>query len=158
MELYKPSLAKILSIPAFFVLLLFLVSILISYLFPDTDLVDALYSYGLLILLVVSYILSCFIWDLGGNHRRILIAVFTLLNVFSAYFVVSLVISFFGLCLSDLGLPCGPDLGPCPAPRPCPLPLWANVAMALPIIVLIVGIVLFIKEGKKKTSKSKINK
>jgi len=161
MEIFKPSIAKILSIPVIFLFFLLLVWVLINFFFPSLsiDSPTAVIIY-FVCLFLISYILSGIIWYLGKNHRRILILVFTVGYMFTAYFVVSLIISFFGLCLTDLGLPCGGDFAPCPSSPPiqsCGLSpqltylTWTSYGA--PILFLIIGILLFVKEGKNNTSK-----
>lgn len=154
MKLLRPSIAKILSVPALWWVIVYVQAVLTELIFPNSsDAPPGVWFYTFI--LFVAYILSCLIWEFGKNHRRILIGVITLLSSFTGFLYANIGITFF--CppsLTNLGLPCGGDYGPCPVQEGCPSELMI-LSFILPIIILIIGLVLFIREVKKNKKNGK---
>jgi hypothetical protein len=102
-------------------------------------------------------------WNFGKNHRRTLIALFTVLSMLAVYFLLSFIAGFFEFCPGYIGmLPCGGDgYPPCPPPPPCPqtpIQVITGLNLGLQIAILVTGIMLFIKERKNKANKGKKRK
>jgi hypothetical protein len=150
----KPSIAKLCSIPAFFLLLVYIYSSIYpeeNILFP-LDMHITLYIIGILI----AYFLSCSAWHWGNNHRPLLIVGFTLLT-FILYFIL------LGVYLSYFSIPPTTLVIPCPVGHSCPTN--QNIAVTtdrliislleegVPIFILLFGTVVFIREIKKSSTK-----
>jgi hypothetical protein len=141
--IFKPSIAKIISIPAIIVASIIVFSSIAT---PPLPYINFYILLGIFSLL--AYILSCIIWSFGKRNRLVLIVAFTILNILAAYFIIFI---FFACVLP----PCQPLIGPCQT-SPC---LNGNTFTLLNVIVtiliLIIGSSLFLKEAKSKTKKAK---
>lgn len=157
MGIYKPDIAKIISIPAILVALLVTTGYFIASFIPGFSIND----FNLLFLgyIIISYILSCIIWSIGENHKRILIVIFTMLSVLASYLFFTVIIGLVEFCPQSLGLPCMQDgTLPCQRPPspPCPEhPVLRFLSYGLPVVILVTGIILFIRERKYKAGKGK---
>lgn len=162
MDILKPSIAKFISFPTTFVVSLILIeysSAIISdqFTIPIDD--QTSFILGIVIALLLAYIVSSIIYNWGKNHKRILVFLFTVLSIVATYFLISLIVSFFGLCLTNMELPCGEGSGPCHVQSQCPLDptltfiTWLGYGIML--FIFVSGIISFVKEGNKKLNKVK---
>jgi hypothetical protein len=137
MNIFKPTVAKIVSTP----------SITIAFLLFYMRLITTLPPIILLLVILVSgYLISCIAWANGKNHRRSLIVIFTLLTSLSAFFILDIFAGLSSFCLNS----CGGDFGPCPTP--CPETqtsiFLTYLSIGIPILSILIGIISFIKERK----------
>lgn len=114
----------------------------------------------LVVLFYIAYIISCSIWIYGKNHRRFSIIFFSFFSSVFAFYICSLISSFYGSCLNaNMELPCGGDLGSCHAQPPCPPNMveiiFHYVSIVIPLFIILLGIILFIKAGKTPRNKVK---
>lgn len=153
-KIFSPSFAKILSTPVLFVVLLIIFLILNNIFFQNVGLTVNLtiFLLGVIFTLLVAYGISCLIWQMGKNNRKLLIFVFTIFGSLALYFAGNLIIAFFGLCMSNLTLPC---LSNSPCQEYTPPCATDNLLLVVCVLLLGCGILLFIKEGKSRGKKSK---
>src|SRR5664279_1856393 len=80
MKIFKPSIAKIISTPGISIVILLAIQEIYvkNFGYGNFEVVSLMW---LIISLLVAYFISCIIWFRWGNHRRILIVIFTLLSI-----------------------------------------------------------------------------
>jgi hypothetical protein len=151
MKIFKPSIAKILSVPALWWVCTYVQAVFTELFFPNSSDGPPGVWFNLFFLLA-AYILSCLIWEFGKNHRRILIGVFTVLSSFTGFAYWN-----FGLplvCGTSTQSPCDNISGPCPEQPGCPHQL-IGYGYIITVIILIIGLALFIREEKKNKKNGK---
>lgn len=154
MKLFSPSIAKILSTPVIFTILTIVLAIGISIFSPNTDFTTynpVRLLGGGIILLLIAYGITCFIWQVGRNHRRLLTVLITFLAMFAVYFLGSILISYFGLCL-PMDLPCIAGSS-CPGTNTFCAPAFFQSGLC--ILIFILGALVFFREGKPGSNKTK---
>ncbi|HSW97967.1 MAG TPA: hypothetical protein VLF89_09140 [Candidatus Saccharimonadales bacterium] len=163
MRTFTPSFAKIASSPAIAILLVLVFYLLFVFLISfdnsfDDNLLPVLGGTLVVLALVLAYFISCLVWEYGKNHRRILIVIFTFLTTIGSFFICGLLMSYFSLCITDLGLPCLAG-HPCPPPPQCPETQIAKnlsyVGIGIPLMSILFGILAFRKEGRTGSNKAK---
>lgn len=158
MRILKPSIGKILTTPFITFLLIIGIFNIIGNYFSNIVPEDLSWFINLLILvicIIAGYYISCSIWEYGENHRRVRIIIITLLISLSSFLILSLALSFFSLCLTDMGLPCVPDQQ-CNPPQPChqtlQMKILSEISIGIPALVLLIG-AMFFRRASKITTK-----
>ncbi len=155
MKSFKLTIAKILTT---FVILLLLVIIFFTFIasYISNFLSFNLDLFIVVICIIASYYISSLLFSYKKNHQKIFIVIITLLISLSSFFILTLLVNFFTLCISDLRLPCLEN-EKCPPPPPCTptiqITILSDLCIIIPLIVLVIGVIFFIKENKRKLVK-----
>lgn len=153
-KVFTPSFAKILSTPILFVLIVIIFEIINNTFLQNVNISvnTTELLIGVIFMVMIAYGISGLIWQKGRYNRKFLIVIFTIIGSIVLYFTGTLLIAFFGLCMSNLNLPCLSN-APCQEyVAPCAPDYILLVSC---VVIFFCGIVLFIKEGKSSSKKSK---
>lgn len=99
-------------------------------------------------------------WKYGKMNRRFSIVFFTLFSSGLSFYILTLISSFYGLCLQSMSLPC--DGANCPVQPSCPPNIVETIShyasIVIPLFIILIGVVLFVRAGKSPKGKNKQEK